>query len=119
MVTDEAQRSAQAAALIRDVYQPYVGALALHDFDQIEASLTSGGLVPLPVDRERFNVRVRVDGTNPIGEKDLPHQGSYIAARAATIGCLLDVASRVKSGPVEVTSLVRHLEYQHQLQMTN
>jgi len=119
MVTDEAQRSAQAAALIRDVYQPYVDALALHDFDQIEASLTSGGLVPLPVDRERFNVRVRVDGTNPIGEKDLPHQGSYIAARAATIGCLLDVASRVKSGPVEVTSLVRHLEYQHQLQMTN
>jgi hypothetical protein len=42
-----------------------------------------------------------------------------VSARAATIGCLLDVASQVKSAPIEVTSLVRHLEYQQQLRMTN
>jgi Family of unknown function (DUF5715) len=119
MVTEQAERSAHDAALIRDVYQPYVDALALDDFNEIEQGLATGGLVRLPIDPLRFNVRARLDGTSPIGEKDLAHQASYVAARAATIGCLLDVASRVKSGPIEVTSLVRHLDYQRQLRMTN
>jgi hypothetical protein len=119
MVMEAAPRSAHEAASIRDAYAPYVDLLALADFNQIEQSLASGGLVPFPADPQRFNVRVRLDGTSPIGEMDLIHQGSYLSARAAAIGCLLDVASRVKSGPLEVTSLVRHLDYQHQLQMTN
>jgi hypothetical protein len=119
MVSQQAPRSAHDAALIRDVYEPYVQTLALHDFTAIEKGLASGGLVPLPLDLQRFNLRVRLDGPNPIGEMDLPHQSSYLSARAATIGCLLDVASRVKSGPIEVTSLVRHLEYQEQLRQTN
>jgi hypothetical protein len=50
---------------------------------------------------------------------DMTRQASYVSARPATIGCLLDVASRVKSGPIEVTSLVRHLGYQQQLRATN
>jgi len=118
MVTELGPRSAHDAALIRDVFQPYVEPLALGDYNEIEEGLATGGLVRLPLD-SRFNVRVRLDGSNPIGEKDIAHQASYIAARAATIGCLLDVASQVKSGPIEVTSLVRHLEYQQQLRMTN
>ena len=118
MVTEQAPRSAHDAALMRDVYQPYIEPLALGDYTQIEEGLATGGLVPLPLD-PRFNVRVRLDGSNPIGEKDIAHQASYISARAATIGCLLDVASQVKSGPIEVTSLVRHLEYQQQLRTTN
>ncbi len=118
MVTEQAPRSAHDAALMRDVYQPYIEPLALADYNEIEQGLATGGLVRLPLD-PRFNVRVRLDGTSPIGEKDIAHQSSYVAARAATIGCLLDVASRVKSGPIEVTSLVRHLEYQQQLRMTN
>jgi hypothetical protein len=73
----------------------------------------------LPHDPVRFNVMPRVDGASPIGEKDLAHQHSYIAARPATIGALLDIASRVRSGPVEVTSLVRHTEYQGALRATN
>src|SRR5215510_8645074 len=119
MVTAQATRSAYDAALMRDVYEPYVSPLALDGFNDIEEGLVTGGLVRLPVDPQRFNVRVRLDGTNPIGEKDLARQSSYISARAATIGCLLDVASRVKSGPIEVTSLVRHLGYQQQLRATN
>lgn len=118
MVTAQAPRSAHDAALIRDVYQPFVEPLALGDYHEIEEGLATGGLVRLPLD-PRFNVRVRLDGSNPIGEKDIAHQSSYIAARTATIGCLLDVASQVKSAPIEVTSLVRHLEYQQQLRMTN
>jgi hypothetical protein len=118
MVTELAPRSAHDAALMRGVYQPFIEPLALGDYTQIEENLATGGLVRLPLD-SRFNVRVRLDGSNPIGEKDIAHQSSYIAARAATIGCLLDVASQVKSGPLEVTSLVRHLEYQQQLRATN
>ncbi len=118
MVTAQAPRSAHDAALMRDVYQPYVDSLALADYNEIEQGLATGGLVRLPHD-PRFNVRVRLDGTSPIGEKDIVHQSSYVAARAAAIGCLLDVASRVESGPIEVTSLVRHLEYQQQLRTTN
>ena len=119
MVTEAAPRSAYEASSIRDAYAPYVDLLVLADFNEIQQSLVTGGLVALPSDPQRFNVRVRLDGTSPIGEMDLDHQGSYLSARAAAIGCLLDVASRVKSGPIEVTSLVRHLDYQHQLQMTN
>jgi len=118
MVAEQGPRSAHDAALIRDVYQPYVEPLALGDYREIEEGLATGGLVPLPLDPQ-FNVRVRLDGSNPIGEKDIAHQASYVSARAATIGCVLDVASQVKSAPIEVTSLVRHLEYQQQLRMTN
>ena len=119
MLADLAPRSAFAAAAIRDSYRPYVEPLVLDDFAKIEEGLATGGLAPLPPDPLRFNIRVRLDGTSPIGEKDFVHQESYVAARPAAIGCLLDVASRVKSGPIEVTSLVRHLGYQHQLLLTN
>src|SRR5712691_61301 len=119
MVAEWTPRSAWAAAAICDEYRPYVALLAIDRFDDIEKGLANGGLVPLPHDIERFNVRIRRDGASPIGEKDLAHQDSYVSARATAIGCLLDVASRVKSGPIEVTSLVRHLEYQNELRSTN
>jgi len=119
LLSDMAPRSMHAAIDIRETYRPYVDLLALKDFEEIESGLANGGLVPLPVDTSRFNVRVRLDGTSPIAEKDLEHQVSYVSARAATIGCLLDVASQVKSGTVEVTSLVRHLDYQNELRSTN
>ena len=118
MLTDLAPQSAHAAAAIRDTYRPYVELLALEDFAAIEKGLATGGLVPLP-DPERFNVRVRREGPSPIGEMDIAHQESYISARAEAIGCLLDIASRVTSGPIEVTSLVRHLDYQQLLRASN
>jgi Family of unknown function (DUF5715) len=119
MLADLAPASTQSALAIRESYRPFLDLLALDDFNQIEEGLANGGLVPLPNDPERFNVRVRLDGASPIGEKDMARQASYVSARPATIGCLLDVASRVKSGPIEVTSLVRSLGYQHQLRLTN
>jgi hypothetical protein len=119
MLTDLAPASTRSAFAIRETYRPFLNLLALDDFNQIETGLANGGLVPLPIDPERFNVRVRLEGTSPIGEKDMTRQASYVSARPATIGCLLDVASRVKSGPIEITSLVRHLGYQHELRATN
>jgi len=119
MLDEMAPRSARAAAAIRETYRPFAALLALGDFDQIEEGLATGGLVPLPFDAPRFNVRVRLDGASPVGEQDIFHQEQYVSARPAAIGCLLDLASRVKSGPVEVTSLVRHLGYQDQLRLLN
>ena len=119
MLASLAPASTQSALAIRESYRPFLDLLAFDNFHQIEAGLANGGLVPLPNDPERFNVHVRLDGTSPIGEKDMARQASYVSARPATVGCLLDVASRVKSGPIEVTSLVRHLGYQHQLMVTN
>jgi hypothetical protein len=119
ILSDMGPRSVRAAIDIREAYRPYVDLLALKNFEEIESGLANGGLVPLPLDTSRSNVRVRLAGTSPIAEKDLAHQTSYISARSATIGCLLDVASRVKSGPVEVTSLVRHFDYQNALRTTN
>jgi hypothetical protein len=111
--------SARASATIHRVYRDHLDLLFLDEFADLEGALATGGVAPLPADPERFNLIPRLDGPHPIGEKDLANQASYIAARPATIGVLLELASRVKSGPVEVTSLVRHGEYQEALRATN
>ena len=89
VLSDMASRSMHAAVDIRDTYRPFVDLLALKDFDQLESGLANGGVVPLPGDSNRFNVRLRLDGMSPIAEKDLEHQVSYISARPATIGMLI------------------------------
>lgn len=112
-------QSVRASKTIRQAYQAHGELLVLDRYADLEGALVNGGLAPLPANPLRFNVMPRLDGPFPIGEKDLANQVNYIAARPATIGALLDIASRVKSGPVEVTSLVRHTEYQGALRATN
>lgn len=119
MMIELGPRTAHAAAAINDVYRHHLDLLVLQQYGALEDALGTGGLVPLPPDPLQFNVKPRVEGPAPIGEKDLDNQASYIAARAAALGALFEVASRVKSGPVEVTSLVRHSEYQDALRKTN
>lgn len=119
MMVELAPQSARASKAIKAAYRPHLDLLVLDRYDDLAGALWNGGIAPLPHDALRFNVAPRVDGPSPIGEKDLAHQVSYIAARPATIGALLEVASRVRSGPVEVTSLVRHTEYQGALRATN
>lgn len=111
--------SARDARLIKTAYKQHLDLLVLDQYAQLEGALHTGGLAPLPPDPARFNLAPRLTGISPIGEKDLAHQTSYIAARPATIGALLEVASRVKTGPVEITSLVRHSDYQNSLRSTN
>jgi hypothetical protein len=93
--------------------------LVLEEYAALEGALANGGLVPLPDDPLRFNLKPRVVGPFPIGEKDLDHQESYISGRREAIGALIDIASRVRSGPLEITSLARHSEYQSSLRKTN
>ena len=119
MMAAIAPESARSGALIRGAYQAHLSLLMLAGFTDIEGALDNGGLVPLPAEPQRFNLIPRLDGPHPIGEKDLDNQSSYIAARPATIGMLLEIASRVKSGRLEITSLVRHGEYQESLRTTN
>jgi hypothetical protein len=119
MMAALAPESAQAAETIRRVYQDHLDMLALREYAELAGALDNGGLVPLPEEPLRFNIVPRLEGAHPIGEMDLENQSSYTSARAAAIGVLLDIASRVKSGPLEVTSLVRHGDYQEVLRTTN
>jgi hypothetical protein len=119
MMVSLSKESRHASATISKAYRDHMDLLVLDEYDAIEHALANGGLVPLPADPLRFNFKPRVEGRFPIGEKDLDNQTSYISARAATIGALIDIASRVKSGPLEITSLVRHSEYQSTLRRTN
>lgn len=114
-----AAESARASAEIREAYRDHLDFLLLAAYGDMTGALDNGGLVPLPDDVGRFNLMPRLGGPHPIGEKDLRNQRSYIAARPATVGMLVEIASRVKSGPIEITSLVRHGEYQQSLQATN
>jgi hypothetical protein len=119
MMVELAVSSAQSAETIRRVYQEHLDLLMLREYDELAGALDNGGLVPLPAQPHHFNIVPRLDGPHPIGEKDLSNQSSYTTARAATVGALIEIASRVKSGPVEVTSLVRHSDYQEELRTTN
>ena len=118
MMVKLAPHNARVSATVRKQYRAYLDLLVLNQFDALEDALYTGGLVPLP-EPDRFNLTVRTEGPAPIAEKDLANQASYIAARPATVGALLDIASRVKSGRLEITSMVRHTEYQDALRTTN
>ena len=119
MMVELAPTSARASRQIRTLYREHLNLLVLDDYPALEGALYNGGVARLPENALEFNLAPRVKGAFPIGEKDLDNQVSYIAARPATIGALLSVASRVKSGPIEVTSLVRHSEYQGALRSSN
>ena len=119
MMSALAPASARAAAQIKDVYRDHLDLLFLPEYGDLQGALMTGGLALLPERPVRFNLAPRLDGLHPIGEKDLTNQTTYLAARPATIGALLEVARRVRSGPVEITSLVRHGGYQEALSVTN
>ena len=118
MMQSLSHESARGALAIKESYDDHLELLYLEEYEAMEGALATGGLVPLPLDA-RYNLMPRLEGPHPIGEKDLDNQDSYVAARPFTVGCLLEIASRVKSGPIEITSLVRHGEYQDALLRTN
>jgi hypothetical protein len=119
MMVELQPENLRTSAIIRDLYRDYVELLQLNTHSDIEEAMLTGGLAPLPPDPRTINVIPRLDGPNPIGEMDMDNQERYLAARPAALGCLLVVASRVRSGPLEITSLVRDNEYQEVLRETN
>lgn len=110
------------AARIRSIYANQVRGLELPDRNALRTAHRTGLLTPLAASStltDSYNLTLRVAGRHPIGEMDLAHQELYLAARPETIGCLLEVASRVQSGALDVTSLVRHGAYQRALARRN
>jgi len=110
---DESRRD---AARIHELYArrtpPYTDRAA------VAHGLVLGNVVRLPAD-SRFNIAPRLTGDNPIGEMDLAFQSLYVSAHPGALGCLIHVAWRVGTPLVDVTSLVRHLDYQDALRRTN
>ncbi|WP_291984304.1 DUF5715 family protein [Luteitalea sp.] len=107
------------AASIADAYEQEAPSLTFADRDALRAALQQGTLVPMPPDAASLNLVLRVAGAHQIGEMDPAHQTLYLGARPEVIGMLLDIASRVPSGPLDVTSLVRHAGYQRRLSRSN
>jgi hypothetical protein len=107
------------AARIEEAYGALADVAALADRRALTAAHDTGLIAPLPRHAALFNIEPRLRGAHPIAERDLGYQPLYVAAHPAALGCLLQVAARVRSAPLEVTSLVRHLHYQRILGQTN
>jgi hypothetical protein len=113
----QSQRDAQT---IKAAYGPMVRSTMFANRADLEAALETEELALVSQEHaEPLNIALRLSGRHPIAEKDLAHQATYLGARPAALALLYEIASRVTSGPIEVTSLVRHLQYQRSLGATN
>lgn len=117
MATLRAESVAHAES-IADAYDD-APELAFADRDALREALAQETLMPVPAGAEAMNLALRISGAHQIGALDPAHQALYRAARPEVVGMLLDIASRVRSGPLDVTSLVRHRAYQWRLSRTN
>lgn len=111
--------SRRDAARMKKAYADGARASAFRNFMAVISARTAGTLAPLPINPLQFNIRPRLTGPRAIGELDVAHRDAYVAARPGTLGCLLHVAATLRRTPVDVTSLVRHLEYQRALSAAN
>lgn len=119
MMAELRPQSRRDARTIKAAYGPLVGRTAFVNRGDLEAALELDELALVPEHTAPLNITLRLDGAHPIAEKDLENQAMYLGARPATLGLLYEIAARVPSGPIEITSLVRHLQYQRELGATN
>ena len=118
LIADMRGDSHSDALTIKEVYAPLSDTALFDTREQLILALETGELVPLN-QPQRFNLDVRMTGPSAIGERDKEYQHLYIAARPATMGMLFEIAKRVEQGPIEVTSLVRSMDYQRALMRRN
>ena len=107
------------AEAVREAYEAEIPALVLPDRDALRAAHDAGDVMPLPGGTAAFGVAPRLRGPHQIAELDPAHQALYVAARPEVVGLLLDLGSRLPSGTLDVTSLVRHAAYQRSLAARN
>jgi hypothetical protein len=107
------------AGRIEEAYTTGAPVPMIADRDARAAAIAGGRIARLPAHASVYNLRPRLRGAHPLGQLDLAHQHLYVAAHPAALGCLLQVAARVRSAPLDVTSLVRHRAYQAHLQRSN
>lgn len=118
LIGDMRKDSRDDALTIKDVYAPMVASASFEDLEHLRRAIDTGELVLID-SPERFNLMLRLTGPSAIGERDIENQHLYLAARPAAMGMLFEIARRVKTGPLEVTSLVRTAEYQRALMRRN
>ncbi|BCS34979.1 hypothetical protein TBR22_A42050 [Luteitalea sp. TBR-22] len=106
------------AARITEAYEGQPD-LEFADREALSAAIADDTLVTVPAGARELNLSLRTAGAHQIGELDPTHQALYLSARPEVIGMLFDIASRVRSAPIDVTSLVRHGEYQRRLSRNN
>src|SRR5688572_8118107 len=70
--------SREDAARIHAAYADHSRLRALRDRGALAEALAVGSIRPLPPQPSRLNVRPRLAGAHPIGEKDLAHQPLYV-----------------------------------------
>jgi len=119
MMAELRPQSRQDAQTIKSAYGPMAKRSTFVNREDMEAALETDELALVAEHTAPLNIALRLNGRHPIAEKDLANQASYLGARPAALGLLYEIAGRVQSGPIEVTSLVRHLEYQRALGATN
>lgn len=119
MMAELRPQSQRDARTIKSAYGPLVGSSMFVNRGDLEAALELDELALIPDHSSPLNIMLRLDGAHPIAEKDLANQAMYLGARPATLGLLYEIAERVKTGPIEITSLVRHQQYQRELGATN
>ncbi len=112
-------QSVAHAGMIADTYEGDARSLGFADRDALQQALEQGVLLRVPAGAASLNLAPRLEGAHQIGELDPAHQALYLTARPEVVGMLLDIASRVRTGPLDVTSLVRHREYQRSLARRN
>ena len=119
MMSELGAHSRRDARPIKAAYRPLVRSQAFAKRPHLQAAIDAHEVALLPDHIDPLNISLRLDGRSPIGEKDLANQATYLGARPAALGLLYAIAARVTSGPIEVTSLVRHLQYQRALASSN
>ncbi|HEX6324655.1 MAG TPA: DUF5715 family protein [Vicinamibacterales bacterium] len=118
MVSELRSQSHADALTIKDEYRPMMDTAVFEDREHLRRAIETGELVPISTVELPY-VHPRLSGQSPIGEKDLENQHLYVALRPAALGMLIDIAQRVRYGPLEVTSLVRTEDYQQALMRGN
>lgn len=119
MMADMRSESLRDARTIKSAYGPMVASAMFANRAAMEAALDTEELALVPGHTGPLNISLRLNGRHPIAEKDLDNQAMYLGARPAALGLLYEIAARVESGPIEITSLVRHLQYQRALGASN
>ena len=107
------QQSRQDALTIKDAYRPLLGTATFADEDGLRDALADGRLVPLS-SVQVPHLQLRIWGHSPSVEGDIDRR-LYESLRPSTLGMLLDLASRIEHGPIELTSAVRTAAYQRAL----
>jgi hypothetical protein len=108
----------RAAAAFSPAARPPPPTLALAGRLRLQIAVETGRL-ELPGGLPARHIRPPLTGPNAIGEAHSARPRRSLGARSDTVGLLLDIASRVRAGPLDVTGGAPHEEHRRRLACTD